>query len=121
MARDYALDPDPGPGGATVSSCGAPCPESGPVRIDLGAAELFCRCDLSRAVAACLAETADGRPSIAQLRRRLRAPLSCRGCRQIAATAVMEAVALSGGGSDGQTSPWPGSDATASDRATDRL
>jgi BFD-like [2Fe-2S] binding domain len=127
MARDYALDPDPGAGGAAVAPRGASCPDTGPIRIDHGPAEVICRCaglrrcDLSRAVAACLAEAPDERPGLPHVRRRLRAPLSCRGCRQMVATAIMDCVAQSGGDPAGRMSPSPASDATSPDRGTERL
>ena len=123
MARYYALDPDPGPGGAAV----APCPDAGPVRIDQGPAEVICRCaglrrcDLSRAVAACLAEAPDERPGLPQVRRRLRAALSCRGCRQLVTAAIMDSVALSGGDPEDRMSPSPASDGTAPGCGTERL
>jgi hypothetical protein len=123
VARDCASEADRGRGGAAV----APCPDAGPIRIDPGPAEVICRCaglrrcDLSRAVAACLAEAPDERPGLPQLRRRLRAPLSCRGCRQLAVAAIMDSVALSGGDPDDRMSPSPAWDMTAPGRGTERL
>jgi hypothetical protein len=129
VARDYAADPggDHGgdPGRDAVAPCGAPCPDAGPIRIDAGPAELVCRCadlrrcDLSRAVAACLAEAPGERPGLSQVRRRLRAPLSCRGCRQMVATAIMDAVAPPGG--DPQDGPSPAPAMAAPDHGGARL
>jgi hypothetical protein len=107
VARDYAHDPDPGPGGAAVAPCGTP---RDACRLDEGPRAVVCRCaglrrcDVTRAVAACLSETPGERPGLSQVRRRLRAPLSCRGCRQTVAAAIMEAVVLAG---EADPDPFP--------------